>query len=93
MHQTEIDNAVARIEKMESLFDKLLGDFKSDRSCIDLEKLFVLIDYYENGQWLFDFNLDERGLLPKNLKRGILSEDGFYNFLTDINELICDRNK
>jgi hypothetical protein len=25
--------------------------------------------------------MDEQGLLPSDLKRGILSEDGFYNYL------------
>jgi len=32
--------------------------------------------------------LDEQGLLPENLKRGVLSEDGVYNFITDISEYI-----
>ena len=26
---------------------------------------------------------DERGLLPRNIKRGVLSEDGLYNVLTE----------
>ena len=40
--------------------------------------------YYENGLWLRDFEADERGELPKKLKRGVLSEDGLYNLFSEI---------
>ena len=30
-------------------------------------------------EWKKDFEDDEKGLLPKELKRGVLSEDGIYN--------------
>ncbi|MBQ1983626.1 MAG: DUF4298 domain-containing protein, partial [Spirochaetaceae bacterium] len=43
-----------------------------------------LISYYENGMWLKDYQLDEQNLLPKTLKRGILSQDGIYNFLCEV---------
>lgn len=36
---------------------------------------------------LFDFADDESGLLPKDLKRGVLSEDGIWNLLADWGEL------
>ena len=39
--------------------------------------------YYESDEWKADFAADEEGLLPKTLKRGVLSEDGLYNLLTD----------
>ena len=39
--------------------------------------------YYENGGWMQDFKDDEAGLLPKDLKRGVLSEDELYNFLEE----------
>ena len=31
-----------------------------------------------------DYQLDEQGLFPPGLKRGVLSEDGVYNFLTEL---------
>lgn len=37
--------------------------------------------YYESDDWKQDFAADEAGLLPKDLKRGVLSEDGIYNAL------------
>ena len=34
-----------------------------------------------------DFKDDEAGKLPNDLKRGVLSEDGLYNFLADYDEI------
>lgn len=33
--------------------------------------------------WKRDFTTDEAGLLPKDLKRGVLSEDGIYALLEE----------
>ena len=41
----------------------------------------VLSDYYTSPAWKRDFAADEAGLLPKDLTRGVLSEDGIYNLL------------
>ena len=43
-----------------------------------------LVRYYESGQWLRDYELDEQGLLPPNLKRGVLSQDGVYDLLENL---------
>ena len=42
----------------------------------------ALLDYYESGQWLQDYEADERGELPRNLKRGVLSQDGLWELLS-----------
>ncbi len=84
-----IRQAVERIKNMEAVFDflqrivaeKSFSVCKEDWFRIHLDNL---IDYYENGVWLADYTLDEQGLLPVNLKRGILSQDGVYNFLSEI---------
>jgi hypothetical protein len=44
----------------------------------------MLISYYENGEWLRDYEMDECSLLPKDLKRGILAQDAVYDFLEQI---------
>ena len=72
---TPRNDTVFRIREMEARFDRLLADSPEP------EDLSILLDYYENGQWLQDYRMDEQGLLPSDLKRGILSEDGFYNYL------------
>ncbi len=42
-----------------------------------------LDDYYGSPEWFDDLKADEQGLLPQDLKRGVLSEDGIYNVLTE----------
>ena len=45
------------------------------------ELLRALSDYYGSPAWKRDLASDEAGLLPKDLKRGVLSEDGIYDLL------------
>ncbi len=40
--------------------------------------------YYTSDEWKQDF---AAGLLPKGLKRGVLSEDGIYNLLEEYKEV------
>ena len=65
---------IQRIEYMESLYDMALVTGQVPRE---------LREYYENGQWLRDYEADERGELPVTLKRGILSQDGLWNLLNE----------
>jgi len=88
----QLDTAIERIKSMEERFDMLLDAAKTDLNLINTDpvlagKLSELIDYYVNGLWLRDYELDEKGLLPKELKRGILSEDGFYNLLSELSKI------
>lgn len=46
-------------------------------------KLQQLIAYYESKQWRQDYDDDNAGKIPGNLKRGVLSEDAVYDFLTE----------
>ena len=75
--------AIVRIRQMERCFDSLLESVNSDAP-MDQKKLKKLLAYYENGLWLRDYHLDEAGLLPAWLKRGVLSEDGVWNLLSGI---------
>lgn len=53
-----------------------------------LQKLLQKLDaYYRSDEWKQDYAADEAGLLPKNLKRGVLSEDGLYHMLEDYNAM------
>ena len=73
--------AIDRIRRMEEIFDTL----RADPSRTDLRR--ELTAYYEGGQWLRDYELDEAGLLPPDLKRGVLSQDGVYHILDKIGEV------
>ena len=76
----KVKEAEKRVGEMESCFDAL----QADPNCEGAAKMRkALEEYYESKQWLADYELDEKGLLPKDLKRGVLSEDGLYNFLQE----------
>lgn len=47
-----------------------------------------LTDYYFGPDWLKDLDDDREGLLPHDLKRGVLSEDAVYDLVSDNDALI-----
>ena len=50
------------------------------------------LEAYYDKDWRKDFEADEAGKLPKDLKRGVLSEDGLWNLLEDykwLKETVC----
>lgn len=53
------------------------------------EDIAALQQYYGSETWKQDFAADEAGLLPADLKRGVLSEDGIWNLLEDVRDLVC----
>jgi len=77
--------AVNRITDMERCFDALLHAAAAPQALAETDVLRAMLrqltDYYENGLWLEDYQRDERGELPQDLKRGVLSQDGVYNLL------------
>lgn len=84
-----IQEAVERIKLMEDAFDQLQKAEAQDAAMIFVDTslknlLQVLQQYYEGGEWLKDYELDEKGLLPQELKRGVLAQDEVYNFLERI---------
>ena len=79
---------IDRIKRMEGILDESKAALKSLNEALDnysrlLPAIKELQYYYENGGWVKDFKDDEAGLLPKELKRGVLSEDELYNFLEE----------
>lgn len=51
------------------------------------EDIAELERYYGSEEWKQDYTDDEAGMLPADLKRGVLSEDGIWNLLEDVHEL------
>ena len=77
---------------MERLFDFVLEAMKEspmshDKYVKAKEAITTLSAYYGSDDWRKDYADDEAGLLPKDLKRGVLSEDGIWNLLSDWEEL------
>ena len=88
----ENNERILRIEEMEERMDRVraaageleraLEAWKAVRT--DLEALSA---YYESPLWREDFEADEAGELPAELKRGVLSEDGLWTLLDQAREL------
>lgn len=92
---TEGTEQAMRIRYYEELLDKIaicLELFQKDAKRLLRLKPAVdeLSAYYGSDEWKKDFEDDEKGMLPKGLKRGVLSEDGVYNLLERYNELLSN---
>ena len=78
-----------RIVAMEAAFDRTAAAVKNLMEALDAyETVRVdidrLTDYLDSVAWRDDFEADEAGFVPGDLKRGVLSEDALYNLLGDI---------
>ena len=83
---------IERITHMEGLLDKstevILRLEQALEDFADLQPDIAELEaYYTSPQWRKDFEADEAGKLPKDLKRGVLSEDGVWNVLEDYKRL------
>ncbi len=83
---------IARIRQMERRLDRALLAVKRLSTALDKweavqEDIAALDKYYGSDEWKQDFADDEAGLLPADLKRGVLSEDAIWNLLADCKEL------
>lgn len=99
----DIAGAMFRIAKMESVLDKLIALMSEMEKPSPSEALVneylrfqqevkKLEKYYTGADWKKDFELDEQGVFPPYLKRGVLSEDAVFDALVN-NEEILERFK
>ena len=87
------ETQIARICRMEEILDK---SGKAVRDLQEALERYIALEeeirnlelYYTGGQWQKDFADDEAGKFPRNLRRGVLSEDAVYDFLTLRDEVI-----
>ena len=81
--------AIDRVSRMELYFDTVTNAADNCPDALKRDKhirkmLKALTSYYDKGEWRKDFELEEKGGFPKEMKRGVLSEDGVYNLLQRI---------
>ena len=81
-----------RIKIMEDKYDRALKAVSDlDKALENFEGVIPeiedLLKYYESGNWQKDYKADESGKLPVELKRGVLSQDGIYDLLSDYQRL------
>ena len=92
MDAERVNEAVERISAMEERLDKalmLIGGLERAASAFEQyrSEIKILEEYYTSQQWKDDLELDRSGMLPPDLKRGVLSEDGIYNMLERAGEI------
>ena len=79
---------IERIQYFESLLDRVAPVLENMEEALDAfdgiqEAVKELAAYYDDDAWREDFEADEAGRLPVDLKRGVLSEDAVYDVLSD----------
>lgn len=82
-----------RIEKMEQALNQSSLVIKNLQKAIhEYETIQTLLEdlkeYYQSELWLQDYDDDQSGKLPADLKRGILSEDAIDTLLIENNEVL-----
>ena len=82
-----------RIIQMEQRTERAAAAVMSLSAALDRyeevqEDISALEAYYDSDMWKQDFADDEAGKFPADLRRGVLSEDGIWNLLTDARELV-----
>ncbi len=88
---------IERIMKNEERFDQISDSIKKLDEAIKLFKnkekdLILLKKYYGSKNWFKDKEAYENNQIPK-IKAGVLSEDGVWNMLSDIDDLINNMEK
>ena len=85
---------IERINKNEERYDKVLKSVKDLEIALSNfnecnKDLYLLNKYYHSKNWIKDKDALENNKIPK-VKAGVLSEDGVWNMLESIDELIND---
>ncbi len=81
-----------RIERMEDSYNRVRKVVDAIHSKLDRldrlqDRIRELEAYQESGEWLKDFEADEKGEIPSDIPRGVLSEDALYDLLTDLESI------
>lgn len=74
--------AYRRLDAVVKSIEEALETLEEARADLD-----ALRHYQESGQWLKDYEADEAKRIPEGCDRAVLSEDGLYNLLSDIDTL------
>ena len=81
-----------RITYYEEILDQTAAAIRNLEAALDeYEAICPLLQelerYYTGPEWKADYDADAAGDLPRDLKRGVLSEDGIDDVLHDFRDL------
>lgn len=81
-----------RIRTMEEKLNAALDAVSAAERALDAYRaaqpdIAALANYLASPEWKADLAADESGLLPAELRRGVLSQDGIYDLLESDAEL------
>lgn len=81
-----------RIRAMEQALNASTGAVERMKTALDeletvLPQLEQLNRYYQSELWMQDYDADEAGQLPPDLRRGVLAQDTLYDFLEECGRL------
>lgn len=84
---------IERIQQMEQALDAVSAAQQNLLSALEQfsmiqPQLLALFTYYGSSAFHHDLSLDDQNLLPKELKRGVLSEDAVHNLLCDLRMML-----
>lgn len=91
--QSEVNmKQIDRIQKMEQNYEESSKAIRKMLIALDdyekAQKAYrQLSDYYFSSLWMKDYEDDEAGKLPEDLKRGVLTEDLVYDLVEDNHEI------
>ena len=79
---------IERIQVMEALLDQASAAVQGLGEALDAYEaaqvaLRSLGEYLASEEWISDYEADEAGELPADLKRGVLSQDAVYDLLAE----------
>ena len=91
------NNIIERIKINEEKFAKILKVSKKLEKSLEEFKMIENIlkelnNYYGSPEWFLDKEKYERFEIEQ-IKAGVLAEDGVWNLICDIKELLMDMNK
>ena len=92
MKDMEKAEQLRRIEGMEEKLNSSLAAVRALGMAMEayekvLEDIRILEEYLSSPEWRADFEADEAGQLPPELRRGVLSEDGISHLLEENDEV------
>ncbi|MDO4633006.1 MAG: DUF4298 domain-containing protein [Eubacteriales bacterium] len=92
MQRNRFETKLERVSYMEALYERIRERLNKENPVSEdlaqelRAQIKELQDYYEGAEWLEDFDAEQRGEFPRNMKRGILAEDTLYDLICEMED-------